>query len=549
MASRPLISVTPLLGTPGDEIDDPDRFARGSMYNVPFAPNTENFFPRVFTDASGDPTSTGVDADLVILVRFQDPPAEKSSDGTTLSEVDSDPVDASGKTDVTVRIKDANGVGLNGFATLTIAADAGADVVFTESNLKTHRVEIDDGKGTAAIEGLPKTGAVRVEVTAAFGDFSVSGNLTRLGRATSLDVMTYSCVTKVGNLPTLSADDICDIEAGTKAEDLTEATNFAPGDKFLIVGTLKDDAGNTIDRRLSAKQLKPSGTTQAIETISDAAARSKVDATSGTPAFPAISDGQANARLYATVDDATNNAQLGDYEIEVSGGGQRTTVSITISGDAENFALGGPMYISLGGSAAYTLTATDSAGNSPAGTTCVNVLLRAQDSDPSDVSIKKESSGTCEDASQLKGNGTITFTVFAPVEAVEGSRGRIAVLSDNTEVASHSVIFGEELMTPEPEPMLGRAMNLMATANDDGSITLSWTAGANATRHWVAGARQNDDGRFDISVFVWSMADSDSSHMVAAEDLASGNWVFTVIAGDADGWGSWATPFAEATVN
>ena len=488
------------MDTPGGGTDNPDLFARGSMYNVPFAPNTENFFPRVFTDTSGDPTSTGVDADLVILVRFQDPPAEKSSDGMTLSKVDSDPVDASGETDVTVMIRDANDVGLNGFATLTIAADAGDDVVFTESNLKTHRVEIDDGIGTAAIEGLPKTGAVRVEVTATFGDFSVSGYLTRLGRATSLDVMTYSCVTKIGNLPALMPDYICRIEAGTKAADLTEATSFAPGDKFLIVGTLKDDAGNMIDRRLNAGQLKPSGTTQAIENISDVTARPKVDAMSTTPAFPAISEGQANARLYLTVDDATNNAQLGDYEIEVSGGGQKQTVMITVSGMAENFALEGPSYISLGGSAKFTVTATDMAGNTPAGDTCVTVLLRAEDSDPADVSIKKESADPCADESKLKGDGTITFTVFAPVEAVEGARGRIAVLHNNTEVASYSVIFGGEPMMP------GMPMNVMAEATSDTMITVSWESPA-------------DDGGSDITGYMVQRGYMDADNMMMWMDV------------------------------
>ena len=62
-------------------------------------------------------------------------------------------------------------------------------------------------------------------------------------------------------------DKECRIEAGTKAEDLTEATSFAPDETFLVVGTLKDTAGNTLDKRLSAKQLLPSGTTQAIKTL------------------------------------------------------------------------------------------------------------------------------------------------------------------------------------------------------------------------------------------------------------------------------------------
>ena len=101
-------------------------------------------------------------------------------------------------------------------------------------------------------------------MTATFGDFEVSGNVTRSSRAATLDVKTYSCVPKVGNI-SVPAGFECRIEAGTAAEDLTEATSFAPGDKFLIVGTLKDAAGNTLNKRLSPRQLQPSGTTKAIE--------------------------------------------------------------------------------------------------------------------------------------------------------------------------------------------------------------------------------------------------------------------------------------------
>ena len=86
----------------------------------------------------------GVNADIVVLVRFQNPPALKSSDGkTTLSSVTGKTVNSDGVSTLTVTIKDVNGVGLTGFANLAIDADAGSTVVFKDSNLKTHRVEID----------------------------------------------------------------------------------------------------------------------------------------------------------------------------------------------------------------------------------------------------------------------------------------------------------------------------------------------------------------------------------------------------------------------
>ena len=144
----------------------------------------------------------GISADIVVLVRFQNPPALKSSDGkTTLSSVTGKSVNSDGVTTLKVIIKDVNGVGLTGFANLAIDADAGSTVVFKDSNLKTHRVEITDGEGTTVIKGLPKTGAVRVKVTATFGDFEVSGNVTRSSRAATLDVKTYSCVLRGWQYP------------------------------------------------------------------------------------------------------------------------------------------------------------------------------------------------------------------------------------------------------------------------------------------------------------------------------------------------------------
>ena len=106
-----------------------------------------------------------------MLVKFQDPAVEKVDDAT-FSKVTPGRVSASGVSIVTLGINDKNKVGLNGFATLTIDPASDADVVFTESNLKTHRVEVVGGVikpgETAKIEGLPTRGAVRVKVTADF---------------------------------------------------------------------------------------------------------------------------------------------------------------------------------------------------------------------------------------------------------------------------------------------------------------------------------------------------------------------------------------------
>ena len=102
---------------------------------------------------------------------------------------------------------------------------------------------------------------------------------------------------------------------------------------------------------------------------------------------------------------------------------------------------------------------------------------------------------------------------------------------------------------------LGDASELTGTVDDaDGAITveLSWTAGANATTHWVAGARKIADGGYDTSDgnLYWSRADMDGSHSVDTTDLNSGTYVFTVIAGQltedgTENWDSAWTPFVE----
>ena len=236
------------------------------------------------------------------------------------------------------------------------------------------------------------------------------------------------------------------------------------------------------------------------------------------------------------------NGEAGDDEVSVD-------LMITVAGPPMTYEFSDPvMYIpeALGSSQKFTVMVMDANGNVPD-------FDHPDAMDAEIVVLGVEGSyvtgrGANNSASFDEETGIATFTIFAPVGATQGRTVLIQVRVDDEVVATHTVMFGED-PDPEPDMELGDAMNAMATVNDDGSVSLSWTAGANATRHWVAGARQNDDGTFDTSVTVWSMADSDSSHMVAAEDLASGNWVFTVIAGDADGWGSWATPFAEATVN
>ena len=97
-------------------------------------------------------------------------------------------------------------------------------------------------------------------------------------------------------------------------------------------------------------------------------------------------------------------------------------------------------------------------------------------------------------------------------------------------------------------PGLGPVSNLTAAPGTaSGSATLTWTPGANATAHWIAGIKQSDP----YQLAVWSIADAIGTH--TATGLESGaSYIFTVTAGRGEAaatqWSPWA-PWVFATPN
>ena len=86
-----------------------------------------------------------------------------------------------------------------------------------------------------------------------------------------------------------------------------------------------------------------------------------------------------------------------------------------------------------------------------------------------------------------------------------------------------------------------------APGTASGSATLTWTPGANATAHWIAGIKQSDP----YQLAVWSIADAIGTH--TATGLESGaSYIFTVTAGRGEAaatqWSPWA-PWVFATPN
>ena len=128
------------------------------------------------------------------------------------------------------------------------------------------------------------------------------------------------------------------------------------------------------------------------------------------------------------------------------------------------------------------------------------------------------------------------------VTAVGAGMTTITVTATDPEGASAR----QSIAVTVPDTSLGNPMGLSATGGT-GSATVSWTPAANATVHWVWSVKR--DGS---EVGKYTRAAGDAG-MVMVTDLTSGDYLFTVLAGQAsdDGmstaWSSW-TAWAGASI-
>ena len=96
---------------------------------------------------------------------------------------------------------------------------------------------------------------------------------------------------------------------------------------------------------------------------------------------------------------------------------------------------------------------------------------------------------------------------------------------------------------------LGSASGLSGTAGaDSGTVQLSWMAGANSTRHYLAGIKVSDWRAGDFSNVIFRATTGQSSDLVTG--LTSGEqYAFRVISGNADSWDATWSNAAYATPN
>ena len=141
---------------------------------------------------------------------------------------------------------------------------------------------------------------------------------------------------------------------------------------------------------------------------------------------------------------------------------------------------------------------------------------------------------------------TATLTHTASGGGYADVSARVAVLITDAGSGAVSGAGGSAGADGEVVTALGAATDLTVTAGDaPDSLVLSWTPGAGATRHWIAGIPQSDLDAGDFSNLIWTAAQSNAEHTISGVDSGAA-YLFAVAAGraTADGgteWSDWSS--------
>ncbi len=402
---------------------------------------------------------------------------------------------------ITATVQDADG---NLLEDVEVTFMVTSDPAGVESST---RVEDSAADGTASrtISGLPTDSGYRVTVAV-----SADGvNLGSIVIARSGDLATFSALICAADTDNTDADDGC----GADSRPQSVFGDMDGG--FRIVTTAQDALGSA-------------AAGVSVDSDEDADGIG-VSAFAGGVATGDITAADAEGGRYTITLTATQGS--GANEIELM-----TTVEVTISGPLATYEVTGSDHIDSGTSQTFTVMALDSLGN-PAqfGTNQqMTVDVFVEGSAKNAVTVFGVPGGGLD----LADDSEASFRIRAASDAMDGAITIVASGVATIDEATKTVTIGTA-----PVPVLGDASGLMAAPGTAaGTVELTWTPGPNATRHFVAGVKQSDlDAGTLVGNLIWMAATNSDSHTVA--DLDSGeDYLFVVIAGDADGWGTWTAP-------
>ena len=459
-----------------------------------------------------DSTTFGRDAEYVIKVVFLDPPVEKDADGNTVSMIKMSDDDLGGKASevtATITVKDANGHPVSGFVTLVV--EGPDSVVFTASNLKTHRTKLSSaGTAMEEISGLPKDEPIKIKVTATIGDLTLDEDIVRTGDADMVEATAYSCAMdrddedEAGVDRGVCASEIDALGTTTTSDDPKELVALGPGKSFVIGGKATDLAGNNVG----------SGSDLTWEIYGDADNADDAEDTLTT------NSGRTNQMI--TVADG-DDAVPGTYSLTVKSpdGEASTMIMIIVSDDASMIMVScdPEMVTTDSGLTDCTVTVTDENGNIPS-----NLIHGSGDSDDdSRVLVIVRSEGASLSGvdsggyTDLDAKGIASFSVVLHEDAREGNI-TVFVSTDNvgstTLRDNTSVIYGESDVPTDPgmDGELGTVTGVITGFNRGGALQVSWTKAANASGYIIIAINVNDVNN-DVIAVVLNDGDLDTQNI------------------------------------
>ena len=478
---------------------------------------------------------------LKLTVKFLGPPVktvpdDDNTDADDLPDVVSKltaapsniPNDAT-KITVTAQIQDANQADLEGEITYTVTFKDGSKLLpgFRYTYTAPSAKFPSTSNAAHTVRGWKASGEVVVDVSATFtGD---TGSIT----------LQLDSLKRAGPLNSVDVSETCFIAA--EADDVTPAQEKA-------CGTDKDNAKHQKPRTVFVAGQSFAINAKALDALET---DTEVLPTVVFPKDAKTSDDEAVFTGNIGAVEIHADAPAGRYQLKVKatqGTGsdkidKEATVEIIVAGVPANYAVTGPQTIALDAfsSGEFTIKATDANGNPPAfdvDKTENKVAVAVE----STLGVIKVTGLTDDTATLSADTGEATFTIYKPSAAQEGDTVQIGIFVNDELKSQTTVTFGTASAL-----VLGDASDLMAVAGTAaGTVKLTWAPGANATRHFVAGVKKSDqDAGTPADSLIWTSATNSDSHTVP--DLHSGEeYLFVVIAGDADGWGNW-TPAQMAT--